>query len=195
MGAIIISGETFSLVILPILIFFARIIDVSLSTLRIIFISRGYKHVSTVIGFFEVLIWLIAIGQIMQNLTNPVNYIAYAGGFASGTYVGMCIENRLKMGNRIIRIITKKRPNKLIKYLKTNGYGVTVVEAHGGSGPSKVILTMIKRKDLEHVTRIIKDFNPNAFYTIEDVKYVSKGKIPSYHYKEKRINNLMRKRK
>ena len=193
---IVITSETFSLFVLPVLIFLARIVDVSLSTLRIIFISRDYKHISAVIGFFEVLVWLLAIGQIMQNLTNPINYIAYAGGFSSGTYVGMCIENKLKMGNRVIRIITKKKPNKLIKYLKTNGYGVTIIDAKGGSGPSKVILTMVKRKDLDHVIRIIKDFNPKAFYSIEDVKYVSKGKFPAYHYRNRRkINSLMRKRK
>ena len=171
----VLTSEMFTLIVLPILIFCSRILDVSLSTLRIIFVSKGMKHLSPIVGFFEVLIWLIAISQIMQNLGNWVNYIAYAGGFAAGTYVGLWIENKLAMGNLIIRVIIKKNPSKLIEFLRFDGYRATVTDAMGGSGPSKIVLTVVKRRDLKEVVKTIKKFNPKAFYSIEDVKAVSNG--------------------
>ena len=172
------SAEVFSLVVLPILIFCSRIVDVSLGTLRIIFVSKGMKHLSPVIGFFEILVWLLAISQIMQNLNNWVNYVAYAGGFSAGTYVGLYIEDRLAMGNLVIRIIVKKTPSKLVNYLRSAGYRATVIDAMGGKGPSKIILAVVKRKNLKDVIKIIKKFNPRAFYSIEDVRTVSNGKFP-----------------
>lgn len=191
----ILSSELFGLIIIPVLIFFARIIDVSIGTIKLVFITKGMKKISPILGFFEVLVWLLAISQIMQNLTNFINYIAYAGGFAAGTYVGLYIEEKLAMGNYIIRIITKKKPDRLVKYLRWYGYGATIVEATGGSGKSNIILTVIKRKDIEKVASSIKKFNPMAFYSIEDIKYVTKGKFPkeiSYKYK---LRRMARKRK
>ncbi len=190
----ILTSETFSLVVLPILIFCARILDVSLSTLRIVFISKGWKKISPFIGFFEVLIWLLAIGQIMQNLNNPINYIAYAGGFAAGTYIGLIIEEKLAMGSVIIRIFTKKNTKKLKNFLKEEGYGVTTVNAMGGSGPCRILLTIVNRKDLKDAIKQIRKFNPKSFYSIEDIKYVNKGKFPR-HRNRKSLLKLKSKRK
>jgi len=95
-------------IILPLLIFAARVIDVSMGTVRVIFISRGFKYLAPIVGFFEILTWLLAIGQIMKNLSNPLCYIAYAGGFAMGNYVGMCIADKLSLGVVLIRIVTRK---------------------------------------------------------------------------------------
>ena len=89
----------------PVFIFFARILDVSTGTLRIMFVSKGMKGKSTLMGFIEVLIWIVIIAQIFQNLDNWMNYVAFAGGFAAGTYVGMYIEEKMKMGVQIFRII------------------------------------------------------------------------------------------
>ena len=104
----------FSFVVLPLLIFLARILDVSLGTLRIIFITKEMKYIATLVSFFEVLIWLMAITQIMQNLTNLITYIAYAGGFAMGTLVGIIIDEKLAMGYLSVVVITKKDPTGLI---------------------------------------------------------------------------------
>jgi uncharacterized protein YebE (UPF0316 family) len=78
-------------IVLPLLIFLARVVDVSMGTIRVIFVSRGLKYLAPVVGFFEVLIWLLAIGQIMKNLSSPLCYVAYAGGFAAGNYIGIVI--------------------------------------------------------------------------------------------------------
>lgn len=191
----VLNSEFFGLVIIPILIFFARIIDVSIGTIKLVFITKGMKKIAPVLGFFEVFIWLLAISQIMQNLTNFVNYIAYAGGFATGTYIGLYFEERLAIGNCIIRIITKKRPEKLVKYLRGHGYGATVVGATGGSGRSNIILTVIKRKDIRKATSSIKKFNPKAFYSIEDIRYVTKGKFPKEESYRDEIRKIFKKRK
>lgn len=176
-------SELFIYLILPAVIFMARICDVTLDTLRIIYVSRGMKFVAPVIGFFEVLIWLAAISQIFQNLTNPVCYIAYAGGFAMGNFIGIIIEEKMAIGTVVIRIITQKNATKLIELLKCDGYGVTHVDAQGALGPVKIIFTIVKRKDVPHVLTIIRKSNPLAFFTIEDVRSVRKGVFPLISHK------------
>lgn len=163
----------FALVILPLMIFLARVLDVSLATIRIVFISKGFKHLAPVIGFFQILIWLLAIGQIFQNLTNFIYYIAYAGGFATGTYLGMYLESKLSIGTEIVRIITKKNAIELAEALKTEGYEITYSEAEGIDGQVMVIYCVIDRHDIDGVIEMIKKYNPNAFYSIEDIKFVS----------------------
>jgi uncharacterized protein YebE (UPF0316 family) len=173
-----ISPLVFSYVIVPLLIFSARVCDMSLDTIRVIFMSKGIQYLPAIIGFFEVIIWLIAIGQVMNNLTNAVCYIAYGAGFAMGTFVGMAIEERLSLGLTSVRIISKEDPVELIKFLRSHNYGVTSIDGEGSSGKVKMVFTIIKRQDLTHVIGIIKDFIPNAFYSIEEVKSVSEGVFP-----------------
>lgn len=163
----------FNYIVIPILIALAKIIDVSLGTLRIILIAKGAKKLAPFLGFIEVLIWIVTIGQVMNNLTNPANYIAYAVGFAAGNYIGIIIEQKLAIGTVIIRIITKHDASELINYLQENDFGVTVVPADGSTGPVHIIFTVIKRSKIDQVVGIIKGYNPNAFYSIEDVRYVS----------------------
>lgn len=169
------DSAIFAWVVLPVLIFLARISDQTIGTVRLIFLSKGYKHLAPFLGFFEVIIWLITVGQIMQHLDNVLCYIAYGGGFAAGNYIGMVIEEKLSIGNVIIRIIPRKDSQNLIAELRHNHYGVTSVEAEGSKGRVDIIFTIIKRKDADHVISIINDFDPNSFYTIEDVKAIKEG--------------------
>jgi len=172
------SDSLFSLVLLPLLICCSRIIDVSLGTLRIIFVSKGFRVLAPVMGFFEVLIWIIVISQVMQNLTNVVNYLAYALGFALGSFAGMTIERRLSLGMVVVRVITAKDARKLITFMRGEGYGVTVLNAEGSSGRVNIVFTVIKRTDVETVIEHIKHFNPKAFYTVEDIQSVTEGVFP-----------------
>ncbi len=167
------DGPTFIYIILPLLVFLARIIDVSMGTLRIIFVAKGLKHFAALLGFFESLIWLIAITQVMQNLNSWQTYIAFALGFAAGNYAGIVLEERIALGNLLIRVITMKRADELVDVLRKSGYGVTSVDAEGESGPVKLIFSITKRKNLAKIISIIKKYNPNAFYTIEDMRYVN----------------------
>jgi|SRR5659263_50638 len=172
------SSETFSLIVLPLLIFTARVLDMTLDTLRIIFISRGRKFLATFFGFFEIIIWLFAIGQIMQNLTNITYYLAYAGGFATGVFVGISIEEKIAMGTVVVKVITKKEAVELVEYLKLEGYGVTSFDGQGATGQVKLIYSTIKRKDVDNVIGIIKRFNPKAFFSIEEVRLANEGIFP-----------------
>ena len=166
-------------VVLPLLIFIARVADVSLGTVRVIFIARGLKYLAPIVGFFEILIWLLAIGQIMQNLSNPFCYIAYAGGFATGNYVGIWIAEKLSLGVVLIRVITSKDALELLEYLKSAEYGVTSVDAHGSAGKVQVVFTIVPRREVASVVNLIKHFNPKAFYTIEEVGFVEEGIFPA----------------
>lgn len=169
------DSDFFSYVLLPLMIFLARICDVSIGTMRIIFVSKGKKNIAPVLGFFEVLIWITAISKIMQNLDNYVNYIAYAGGFATGNFIGMIIEERLAMGILMIRVFAHEKGPELVSILNGNGYGATVVEAHGAREKVHLIYTIVHRNELDKVIEVINNFNPKAFYTIEDVRSVNEG--------------------
>jgi len=179
MDQFIITPELFAYVVLPIMIFCARICDVTMGTIRVIFISKGIRYLAPVIGFFEVIIWLLAIGQVMNNLTNVVSYIAYGAGFAAGTYIGMYIEEKISLGLTSVRIITKEDPMELMQYLRSHNYGVTSVDGEGGTGRVKMVFTIIRRQDLIHVVGIIKQFHPTAFYSVEEVKSVAEGVFPA----------------
>jgi len=168
----------FSYTLLPFLIFISRVFDVSLGTLRIIFVNRGMKFVAPIIGFFEIFIWLIVIGQIMQNLNNITNYIAYAGGFAMGNFVGIFLEQKLAMGIVLLRIITMKNARELIAHFRGLGYRVTNVPAEANDGEVEIIFLPVKRKEIKNVIAAIKKYNENALYTFEDVRALSEGAIP-----------------
>ena len=170
--------SSYTWVILPALIFIARVLDVSLGTVRVIFVSKGLKYIAPFVGFFEVLIWLLAIGQIMANLKNPACYIAYAGGFATGNYVGIIIAEKLSLGIVLLRVVTQKDADELVQSLSSAEYGVTSIDGQGVHGNVKIIFTIIQRKEITKVIELVKRFNPKAFYTIEDIGFVEEGIFP-----------------
>lgn len=175
---IIYNSPIFAWLILPFLIFLARVCDVTLGTIRIIMVSKGNKIVSPLLGFFEVFIWLLAIGQIMQNLTNFYNYFAYSAGFAAGNYVGIRLEEKLAIGVLMVRMIIKDPSQELFQALRSKNYGATIVDAYGLHGRVNVIYSMIKRSSLEDVIKIIHQYHPKAFYSIEDVRLAKEGIFP-----------------
>ena len=175
----IFSSGIFTWVVLPVLIFLARICDVSLGTIRVIFVSRGYRHLAPILGFFEISIWLFAIGQIMRDINDISIYIAYAAGFATGTYVGITLEEKLSLGTVLVRVVTGRDSTDLTGALKGEGYGITTHSADGAQGPVTIVFTVVKRQDLPHVVGIIKQFNPHAFYSVEDVRHASEGVFPA----------------
>lgn len=169
------NNEVTQAIVLGLLVFVARIADVTLGTMRIVFISRGQKFLAPVLGFFEILIWLFALRVVMSNLTNVSYYVLFAGGFAAGTFVGLWVEEKLALGVRIIRIVTKSDATELITVLRRDGHGVTSLDAEGSEGPVHVLFSIAKRKNLSSLIRRVRDFNPRAFYSIEDVEFVSSG--------------------
>lgn len=168
----------FTWAVLPLLIFTARIVDVSLGTIRVIFVSRGLKYLAPVIGFFEILIWLLAIGQIFQNLDNMLCYLAYAAGFASGNFLGIYIVDRLSIGKVIVRVVTPRAAASLAAELRKLDFGVTAVEAQGAEGKVSVLFSVISRPDLDRFVAVLQRCTPRAFYSVEDVRYVNEGVFP-----------------
>ncbi|MCD4770950.1 DUF2179 domain-containing protein [archaeon] len=161
----------YSYLILPLLIFLAKVADVTIGTIRLIFVAKGFKLLSPILGFFEVLIYLIAMGQIFSDMTNPWLYISYALGFAAGNYVGICLEEKLSIGKVMIRIVTQRDATELIENLKNENYNITAIDAKGKRGKVKLIFSVIDKKKLKNITKIINKTNPRAFYSIEDVRY------------------------
>ena len=170
----VLNSDLVTYVFLPLFIFVARIIDVSLGTLRIIFVTKGMRSVAPLVGFVEVLVWLLAISRIMQDLDNWACYVAYAAGFASGNFVGMFLEEKLAIGHEMIRVITRKDATQLIGELRAKGYGVTSVKAEGIEGEVAVIYIIARRSMIKTVLDDINAFNPRALYTVESIKYVNK---------------------
>jgi uncharacterized protein YebE (UPF0316 family) len=173
-----VDSQVFMWIILPIMIFLLRMVDVSIGTLRIVFIARGTKFIAPILGFFEILIWLIAIRQIFNNLNNIACYLAYAGGFATGNFVGIYLEKKLALGYEVVRIITRSNADNLIKSIKKAGFGITTIDGEGATGLVKIIFTIIKRKNLPEIIELINKHNPKAFYTRERIQMANEGIYP-----------------
>jgi uncharacterized protein YebE (UPF0316 family) len=155
----------------------ARVSDVSINTLRFMFMMNGKKNIVPILGFFEALIWLLAIGQIFQNVDNPLSYLAYAGGFATGTYVGMTLDEKLALGRVLVRVITPKPMPTLLEFMKEKNYRFTNVGGEGRYGKVNLLFTVMKRDQLQEFIAMVKATDEKAFYTIESVKRVSEEEL------------------
>jgi uncharacterized protein YebE (UPF0316 family) len=175
MNSEFLQSDLFNWVILPMIIFMARTCDVTLATLRNIFIARHIRKIVPLLGFFEVLIWLVAVSQTINNLHNLACYIGFAGGYSMGIFVGITIEEKLALGKQVVRIITNQEPSGLVSALTRENLGVTILDGQGAKGPVKVIFTTLKRKDVALVDDLIRQHTPNAFYTVEDIRVASQG--------------------
>lgn len=173
------DGFWFTWVIVPLLIFLARVSDVTLGTIRIVFVSKGFKLLAPILGFFEVFIWLLAMSKIIQNLDYWFYYVAYSAGFAVGNYVGLIIEERLALGYINLRIITHETAEELTTRLSAGGFGVTSTPAMGTRSNVNIINCVLRRSDYRKASQIIKHCNPKAFYTIEDIRAANQGVFPS----------------
>jgi uncharacterized protein YebE (UPF0316 family) len=163
----------------PLLIFVAEMVVVTLGTIRTIFVARGMKYLAPLLGFFEVLIWLFAISRIMSHLNQVDYFLAFAAGFAMGNYLGICIEKKLAIGSLVVRIITPRDPAALVRELRLAHFGVTCVEGQGATGPVTVIFTVIKRRELSRVVGLIETFHPQAFYSVEELHSTASGIFPA----------------
>lgn len=173
------SGDIFSFLILPLLIFIARICDVSINTIRIIYMLGGRRLTATLLGFFEAFIWLLVIRVIFKQLDNWLCYVAYPAGFACGIFVGMIIEEKIAYGKVIVRIITRKDVTLLIQYLNSQRFRFTRVNADGPDGQETLVFTVLQRDRLDELLNKLKVLIPTAFYTIEKVKAAAEsGALP-----------------
>ncbi|HVS02292.1 MAG TPA: DUF5698 domain-containing protein [Thermoanaerobaculia bacterium] len=172
------ASPWFVWVVLPLFIFVARTTDIGLSTLRIVAISQGRSLQASLIGFFESLLWLAVISQVLPNLRNPLCVVAYAGGFAAGNGFGLFLERRLAMGMQVVRVITQREADELVGNLAAAGFGVTSLDAEGVKGRVKLIFTVVRRRDVPRVLELVERHNPRSFLSVEDVRRASEGFFP-----------------
>jgi uncharacterized protein YebE (UPF0316 family) len=157
-------------ILLPIAIFCARIVDVSLGTVRIVLVGRGQRTAASVLGFLEVFIWLVTISQVLQNMHGIVSYFFYSAGFGAGTFVGMSIERRLALGKSIIRFVTAGDTRDFLGLLSKRGFRLTRVKGEGSKGPVDVVFSVVNRRSVNEMLALLKTHRPDAFYSIEDVR-------------------------
>lgn len=164
--------------ILPFVIFFGRIIDVSLGTLRIIFVSKGEKYIAPIIGFFEVLIWIVVISEIFSRANDITAYLSYAAGYASGNFIGILIEQKIAFGILLCRVYTKGNGKELVSLLNRQNIGATLIHGTGSLGEIDIIETVVDRNLMKKVERIFTEFDPNVFFVVEDVRTKQRGIFP-----------------
>lgn len=157
------------------LIFCLRIIDVSMGTVRFMMIMRGKRKLAALIGFVEVTIWVLAISRVIQNLDSFWNVIGYSGGFAIGTLLGMTIENRLALGYSTVSVISMNQGLRLAEEARSAGFGATLVEGKGKSGPVCLVNIVVQRKQVAKVMELVNSIDATAFVTVEEPKTVHRG--------------------
>jgi len=161
--------------IMPVVIFFLRVVDMSLDTLRVLFVIRGRKGLSWLLGFFQSALWVIAISSVLSNLDNILNLVGYAGGFATGIVVGMTIEERLAIGHGNLRIISPRKGSAITEQLREQGYGVTELPGRGRDGMVTILDVSVQRKDIPHVRKLVGEADPDAFITVEEIRPLHRG--------------------
>ncbi|MGB0916959.1 MAG: DUF2179 domain-containing protein [Flavobacteriales bacterium] len=173
--------------VLPLIIFLARTVDTSLGTLRIVMISRGNRKAVRLVGFVEVLLWVIAIGQIIQNLNNWAGYLAWALGFTVGSMIGFKIEDRLALGKHQLRIITSQPLEGFLSALKKLNQGYTVFDGEGATGPVKQVFLILNRQNNQEITGLVNEHIPTSFCSVSDVMATDSGVFNS---RKREIFNL-----
>ncbi|HHY87338.1 MAG TPA: DUF2179 domain-containing protein [Chloroflexi bacterium] len=156
-------------------IFALRVTDMSLDTLRLLFVMRGRKLPAWILGFFQATIFVVAISSVLSNLTNPLTVIGYAGGYATGIVIGIIVEDRLAIGFTQLTIISSKRGLMIAETLRERGYAVTEVPARGKDGMVTMLNTAVRRREVSSVEAVVLETDPNAFVTSDEVRPIRRG--------------------
>jgi uncharacterized protein YebE (UPF0316 family) len=159
------------------LIFGLRVCDVSMGTIRTIYTLQGRKLLATGIGFIEVMIFIYAISQVMKNIDNPILMVAYAGGFATGTYVGLLLEEKFAIGYTQLRIISRDKGEEIARGMWARDFGATVLRGHGKEGEVDMLFSIVPRKNLKECVNIASKVDEQSFVSIADSRYFYRGHI------------------
>lgn len=169
------NPEGWPLAATALLIFVARVADVSLATLRIAFIARGHRRLAPPIALVENLLWLIALGQLVRHVDHPFHYLAFAGGYATGTWVGLYLDGKLALGIVAVQIICKREVPELVEELRERQFGLTTVTARGFTGRVRLLYSVVRRGDLDRLLDTVRARQPGAFISVSDVRLASEG--------------------
>jgi uncharacterized protein YebE (UPF0316 family) len=161
--------------LIPVIIFLLRVCDMSLDTLRVLFVVRSQRALAWFLGFFQSIVWVVAITTVLSHLDNLWNVVGYAAGFATGNVIGMVIEERLAIGFGHMRIISSGRGPAIAQAIRQSGYAATELSGRGKDGTVAVINCSVRRKDVRRVQTQVKDIDPNAFITVQEVRPLHRG--------------------
>lgn len=156
-------------------IFFLRVFDMSLDTLRVLYVIRGRRPLTWVLGFFQSILWVIAITSVLSTLGNLWNLFAYAAGFATGNVVGMMIEEQLAVGHGHMRIMSTRRGSAIAEELRSSGYAATELSGRGKDGMVTVINCSVRRRDVPKLRPQVQEIDPNAFITVQEIRPLNRG--------------------
>ena len=156
-------------------IFFLRIIGVALSTIRVLIMLRGRKLLSALMGFFEVTIYVLAVGPVVNDLDNVWNLLGYGLGFSVGTLVGMWLEERLALGYATVRIVSREKSQAIVKAIHNAGYGATLSWGWGREGSVRMVTATVRRKEVKTITSLAEKIDPEAFVTAEETHTIRRG--------------------
>lgn len=159
----------------PGLIFLLRIGDVSVATLRLLYAVRGRKLIAAALGFFEILIWIVAVSAVVRNFGSPLLVIGYAAGFAAGNFVGITIEEKLALGLAEVRVISRTAGVEIAEALRSLGFGVTEMLGQGREGRVEILHTIVKRRSLKRLTNEVERWDPDAFVVVEEPTSIQRG--------------------
>lgn len=156
-------------------IFLSRVLDVSLGTLRIIYLTRGRSKIAAGIGFVEIVIYVVALGVVIENLDRPLNVIIYALGFAAGNLVGSFIEEKIAVGHVTAQVVTMKDGGELEEKLREMDYGVTAIDCYGRDGPHRILNILMRRRSLDQFFELIQQIDHQALVSVMDTRTIRGG--------------------
>ncbi|MHB1222906.1 MAG: DUF2179 domain-containing protein [Gemmatimonadaceae bacterium] len=159
------------------LIFCLRIVDVSCDTMRVLFAVRGKRGIAGFLGFFQALIWIFAVASAIRYLDSWIHILGYAGGYATGTFVGISLESAVAFGLNQVRIVSMHGGVEIAEALRERGYGVTEFAGFGREGGVEIVNSVVQRAHMDEVMAIVDRFDPNAFVTVEEPKVLRGGSV------------------
>jgi len=160
-------------------IFLLRLISVGMSTVRIVLLGRGRRGPATLLGFFESLIWVLVVVRVLDGLDDPLRMVAFAAGFAAGTYTGSIVEEWLALGQSMVRVIAPVESTPVADRLRKEGIAVTVINADGRDGEVRITFCVVPRKRVSSILRLIRETNSQAYVTVEQTASVDLTQIKS----------------
>lgn len=164
---------------LYIIIFVAKTFEVSISTIRLVFINKGERVKGAILGFFEVMIWILVVSSVLHNITDdPFKIFAYAAGFSLGNYLGVAIESKIAVGLASIQIVVNEKDGDILAgILRNNEFGVTIIDGKGIDSKKDLLFIQLKRKRIPAAIKLIKETDPTAYISVNDVKTIVGGFI------------------
>lgn len=169
----------YDLILDLLLIFVLRTLDVGISTVRIVILGRGKRGLAAALGFVEAIVWVVAVARVLDGIDDPARMVAFAAGFAMGTYLGSMVEEWLAIGQALVRVVAPVDSPSVAADLRELGFGATVFNGDGMDGEVRLTFCVVERKRLHEVTRLIQGLNPDAYVTVDDTASVDLSRFES----------------